>query len=175
MYFLALPSLLHPLISLLFILVHDVLLFLSSNQFLHAMYKTLGALYGTSYTFQCCTQKSGWRVRGEATLTLRAGDEANILAQQCCSRLNGSQQQQPWCIVLSNSALQYWHQINLHSSYPQILGDISLLQTSWRTMMQTLAQDWSTLSSIHAWCCHSKLLTGSKHCMHACLASYELS
>ena len=130
MYFLALPSLLHPLISLLFILVHDVLLFLSSNQFLHAMYKTLGALYGTSYTFQCCTQKSGWRVRGEATLTLRAGDEANILAQQCCSRLNGSQQQQPWCIVLSNSALQYWHQINLHSSYPQILGDISLLQTS---------------------------------------------
>ena len=46
-------------------------------------------------------------VEGEATLTLRAGDEANvILAQQCYSRLNGSQQQ-PLCVVLLNFALGY--------------------------------------------------------------------
>ena len=34
------------------------------------------------------------RAGGEATITLRAGDEANvILVQQCCSKFNGSQQQ----------------------------------------------------------------------------------
>ena len=43
----------------------------------------------------------GIRVGGlEATITLRAGDEANvILAQQCYLRFNGSQQQQPWYVV----------------------------------------------------------------------------
>ena len=33
------------------------------------------------------------------TLSLRAGDEANVIAQQCCSRFNG-----PLCVV-SKSAL----------------------------------------------------------------------
>ena len=34
------------------------------------------------------------RAGGETTITLRAGDEANvILVQQCCSKFNGSQQQ----------------------------------------------------------------------------------
>ena len=36
---------------------------------------------------------------------MRAGSEANVLAQlQCCSRFNGSQQKQPWCVE-SNSTL----------------------------------------------------------------------
>ena len=58
-----------------------------------------------NYTFQCFTQKGGKGLGGEATITLRAGD---VLAQQSCSRFNGSQQQQPWCVV-SNSSLRYQH------------------------------------------------------------------
>ena len=39
-------------------------------------HKTLGVLHGISYMFQCCTQK---RAGGEAIITLRAGDEANVI------------------------------------------------------------------------------------------------
>ena len=47
------------------------------------------------------------------TIIIGAGDKANvILAQQCCSRFNGSQQQQPWCVI-SNSALWCRYQLNV--------------------------------------------------------------
>ena len=40
------------------------------------------------------------------TLSLRAGDEANVIAQQCCSRFNGSlSQQQPLCVVSKSARL----------------------------------------------------------------------
>ena len=56
--------------------------------------------------FSIACRKAGKGLGGEAIITLRAGDKADvILAQQCCSRFNSSQQQSR-CVV-SNSVLWY--------------------------------------------------------------------
>ena len=71
--------------------------------------------------------------KGEATITLsvRAGDKTNVIAQQCCSRFNGSQQEQPRNVVL-NSTLRYQQVSSL--TVARLLGDIRLSQLLQNTL-----------------------------------------
>ena len=102
------------------------------------------------------------------TITVRAGD---VLAQQCCSRFNGSQQQ-PLCVI-SSSALRSQHQVN-SSQLPSQLGTLANFFKYFKLWCKPWCNTEVHWAVLHVQHYHCKLFTWVQT-LHACIQAISLA